>query len=149
MGRRGGTDVTEAPPPAHPSHFGRTLLTYVIDGAVAAAQEKEGAGCVITCDRRDLLDLRQQRDSAGLARFPHKVSLRSPCLASLPLSHNAHFCVPSLARLPAPKPIPSTLPVATCAPGSVTGLCTSLFILDPLFLGPLLLLSPLSLKIIF
>lgn len=55
----------EAPAPAHPSHCTRTLLTYVIDGAVAAAQEQEGAGGIITRDRLDLLDLGQGEAVAG------------------------------------------------------------------------------------
>lgn len=54
---RGGADAAEAPAPAHPSHCTRTLLTYIIDGAIAAAQEEEGASCIIARDRLDLLDL--------------------------------------------------------------------------------------------
>lgn len=106
---RSGTDVTEALAPAHPSHCRRTPLTYIIDGAIAAAQEEEGASCVITRDRLDLLDLGQERGRTGLAICPHKVSLCSPCLASWPFSYIVHFCVPSLARLSTPEPIPFNL----------------------------------------
>lgn len=106
---RGGVDAPEAPAPTHPSHCRRTLLTYIIDGAIAAAQEEEGAGCIITCDRLDLLDLGQERGSTNLAMFPHKVSLCRPCLGDIPTFHSAHFCVPSLVRLPGPEPTPSNL----------------------------------------
>lgn len=105
---RGGVDATEVPAPVHPSQC-RTLLTYIIDGAIAAAQEEEGARCIETRDRLDLLDLGQEGGSASLALFPLKISLCSPCLASPPFSHNAHFCVPSMTRLPGPEPTPFNL----------------------------------------
>lgn len=56
--------MLEAPAPAHPSDCRRTLLTYVIDGASAAAQKEEGAGCIVTGDRLDLLDLGRERGSS-------------------------------------------------------------------------------------
>lgn len=49
------------PAAAHPSDCRRTQLTDVIDGAIAAAEEEEGAGCIVTGDRLDLLDLGQER----------------------------------------------------------------------------------------
>lgn len=50
---------------------GRTWLTYVIDGAIAAAQEEEGASCIVTGDWLDLLDLGQESGSTvGLSRRP-------------------------------------------------------------------------------
>lgn len=118
---RGGVDAPEAPAPTHPSNCRRTLLTYIIDGAIAAAQEEEGASCIITRDRLDLLDLGQERGSTNLAMFPHKVSLCRPCLASLPSTVPISVCPAWSGYLGLSLPLP-TLPVATY----VTGLCTFL-----------------------